>query len=86
MNKSTLVEFLREETYMLKADAENVIELIFDFINSIPEGESLELRNFGTFSRKVSNNTGKVNPHTGEKVADTTFSTIRFKPSKTLRK
>lgn len=85
MNKSTLVEHLRDESGLLKADAESIVERIFQYITDIPEGETLELRNFGTFSRKISTTTGRHNPHTGEKVANTRFSTIRFKPSKALR-
>jgi len=84
-NKSTLVNAISKETDQTKSTTALILESFFYQLNKLKEGEKLELRDFGVFERRRTKTQGKHNPVTGAKVDPTTFTTIRFKPSKTLR-
>ena len=84
-NKNTLVNAISKEIEQSKSTTALVLESFFRQLNMLEEGEKLELREFGVFERKRTKTKGKHNPVTGAKVEPTTFTTLRFKPSKTLR-
>jgi integration host factor subunit beta len=67
MNKSTLIETLRKEINLTKAQAEQVVELFFDQISeALAAGDRVEIRGlFGFQVREYKGYTGR-NPKTGE--------------------
>ena len=67
MNKATLIETLRKEAHLTKAQAEQVIELFFDEMsNALTNGDRVEIRDFcSIFVKRYKGYTGR-NPRTGE--------------------
>lgn len=63
---------------------EAVLELL-DFIISMNEDDTLEIRGFGTFKRKRTPEAKRRNPYTGGSAEGKSFTTLRFKPSKAVR-
>jgi integration host factor subunit beta len=66
-------------------DADEAVLELLDFIISLKEDDRLEIRGFGTFERKRTPQAKRRNPYSGGKLIGPSFSTIRFKPSKTVR-
>ena len=67
-------------------DVVTIIEVVLEEIGELAEGCCMELRGLGTFERKRQTMRGKHNPKTLEPAPEKTYSTIRFKPSKMLRR
>ncbi len=67
MNKYDLIQTLRKETGLTKAQAEQVVELFFDeMTNALTNGDRVEIRSFcSIFVKKYKEYTGR-NPKTGE--------------------
>lgn len=69
MNKSTLIDTLRNETDLTKSKSEEVVELFFDQMsNTLAAGDRVEIRglcNFQVGVRSYKGYTGR-NPKTGE--------------------
>lgn len=83
--RATLIDALHKRGAFTKADAETALDVLLTYIAGISEGDKIELREFGTFSRRRISTTSKRNPRTGKTVDATSFTTVRFKPSKFLR-
>ncbi len=66
MNKSSLIEALREETGLTRAKANGVVDLFFDEIsNALAEGDRVEIRDFcSLYVKDYKGYTGR-NPKTG---------------------
>ena len=69
MNKSELVSALAEQKNIKIADAEQVIEAMFDSIKeALVSGDRVEIRGFGSFAMKNYKGFKGRNPKTGKAV------------------
>ncbi len=86
MTKAELVEKVAESTQLTKRHAELIVNTVFDsIVQSLKEGEKIELRGFGSFRiRHRGPRTGR-NPKTGEKVEVPSKRIPYFKPGKELK-
>ena len=87
MTKSELIELIaRQQTQFAQKDVEIAVNQIVDsMIETLSQGERIEIRGFGSFSlhhRKA--RTGR-NPKTGETVELSEKRVPHFKPGKALR-
>ncbi len=86
MTKADLVERVAKEAELTKKDAEQLVEIIFDsIIDSLNEGEKIELRGFGSFRVRHRNERNGRNPKTGEAVSIPAKRVAYFKPGKELK-
>ena len=86
MTKAELVEKVAESTQLTKKHAELIVNTVFDsIVQSLKEGEKIELRGFGSFRiRQRGPRTGR-NPKTGAKVDVPSKRIPYFKPGKELK-
>jgi integration host factor subunit beta len=86
MTKAELVDQVARTTQLTKKHAEIMVNTVFDsIVDSLKEGEKIELRGFGSFRiRKRGSRTGR-NPKTGARVDVPSKSIPYFKPGKELR-
>ncbi len=86
MNKYDLIETLRKETNLTKAQAEQVVELFFDEMsNALAAGDRVEIRSFcSIFVKKYKGYAGR-NPRTGEIVQVPAKKLPFFKCGKELK-
>jgi integration host factor subunit beta len=87
MNKATLVDVLKKETSVTKADAEKIVNIFFDEIsNALERGDRAEIRGFCSFF--VKNYKGYVgrNPKTGRAVDVKAKKLPFFKCGRELKK
>ncbi len=86
MTKADLVETVAKEAEMTKKDAEKLVEIIFDtIIETLNQGEKIELRGFGSFRLRERNARQGRNPKTGEAVEIPAKRVAYFKPGKDLK-
>lgn len=86
MTKADLVERVASEAEMTKKDAEQLVEIIFEsIIDSLNNGEKIELRGFGSFRVRERNERQGRNPKTGEAVKIPAKRVAYFKPGKELK-
>ena len=88
MIKSELILKLREKYSSLSVnDIEKILDL---FLNNIVKGlqnsQKIELRGFGTFSKKINKEKFVRNPKTSEKIFKKENNKIHFKIGKILHK
>jgi integration host factor subunit beta len=86
MLKSDLILFINKNYSSL---SHNDIELIVDFffkkiVESLKEGKNLEIRGFGTFSKKINKEKYVRNPKTNEKIFKKQNYKVHFKIGKIL--
>ena len=86
MTKAELVDQVARTTQLTKKHAEIMVNTVFDsIVDSLKEGEKIELRGFGSFRiRRRGSRTGR-NPKTGARVDVPSKSIPYFKPGKELR-
>tara|TARA_B100000029_G_scaffold227828_1_gene225639 strand:- start:12778 stop:13074 length:297 start_codon:yes stop_codon:yes gene_type:complete len=86
MLRSELVLKLQKKYPSLNVnDIEKIIELFFKKIfQSLVEGKKVELRGFGTFSKKINKEKYVRNPKTNEKIFKKQTNKIHFKIGKIL--
>jgi integration host factor subunit beta len=86
MTKAELVEEVARTTQLTKKHAEIIVNTVFDsIVDSLKDGEKIELRGFGSFRiRHRGARTGR-NPKTGDKVKVPPKRIPYFKPGKELR-
>ena len=86
MNKSTLIETLRNETGLSKSKSEQVVELFFDQISeALTNGDRVQIRGLFAFEvRKYKGYTGR-NPKTGKTVVVPPKKLPFFKCGKELK-
>ena len=84
--KAELVEEVARTTQLTKKHAEIIVNTVFDsIVDSLKDGEKIELRGFGSFRiRHRGARTGR-NPKTGDKVKVPPKRIPYFKPGKELR-
>jgi len=86
MKKSDLVEAISGKTGVAKAQAQTMIEDLFELIaDALAKGEKIDLRGFGTFSTRDSAARTGRNPQTGETIQIPARRVPGFKPGKELR-
>lgn len=86
MTKAELVNRLMQKTELGKRDASVVVQTILDsIIDSLQDGEKVELRGFGSFKIRVRGPRKGRNPKTGESVEVPGKKIPYFKPGKELR-
>lgn len=87
MTKSELIELIaRKQTQFSQKDVELAINQILDsMIDTLSEGDRIEIRGFGSFSLHHRKARLGRNPKTGEKVELNEKRVPHFKPGKALR-
>ncbi|HOS99953.1 MAG TPA: integration host factor subunit beta [Acidobacteriota bacterium] len=86
MTKAELVNRLVQKSSLTKHDASVVVQTVLDsIINSLQDGEKVELRGFGSFKIRVRGPRKGRNPKTGETVNVPGKKIPYFKPGKELR-
>lgn len=86
MTKADLVDDVANAAELTKKDAERLVEIVFEsIIDSLNQGEKIELRGFGSFRvRKRGARHGR-NPKTGEPVNIPAKQVPYFKAGKELK-
>ena len=87
MTKSGLIEEVAKRTpHISKKDTEVVVNTIFDsMVESLKNGDRIEIRGFGSFQVKVREARDGRNPKTGEPVHISAKRTPFFKVGKELK-
>ncbi len=86
MKKSDLVEAISAKTGVAKAQAQTIIEDVFELMaDALTKGEKIDLRGFGTFSTRDSAARTGRNPQTGDTIQIPARRVPGFKPGKELR-
>jgi nucleoid DNA-binding protein len=83
--KQTLVKLLQDNLDLHNNEAERIVECLLQFISNLGDTDKIEIRKFGTFTRKTISTVGKRNPTTGDLIDGKEYTTLRFKASPTLR-
>jgi DNA-binding protein HU-beta len=90
MSKSDFIEAVAKAGKVSKADAKRAVELVFDTVEiglkGAKSGGRFQIGTFGTFvTSKRGARIGR-NPRTGEAIKIKASKSLRFKPSKQLKK
>jgi integration host factor subunit beta len=86
LKKTDLILNLSEKSTLPKAEVKTCVDTILSILaDGIATGEGVEVRGFGSFSRKHKNARQGINPKTGKKTSvDAKFMPF-FKPGKLLK-
>jgi integration host factor subunit beta len=86
MTKAELVEDVAEAAELTKKDAERLVEIVFEsIIDTLNQGEKIELRGFGSFRVRERGARRGRNPKTGDPVDIPAKRVPYFKPGKELK-
>jgi integration host factor subunit beta len=86
MNRSDLVNKLKEKADLSKKDAAEVVDTFFDEITkTLEKGERVEIRGFGSFTVKKYKPYMGRNPKTGEQINVSSKKLPFFKVGKELK-
>ena len=86
MTKAELVEDVARAAELTKKDAERLVEIVFEsIIETLNQGEKIELRGFGSFRLRRREPRKGRNPKTGDKVDVPPKKVPYFKPGKELK-
>jgi integration host factor subunit beta len=86
LTKAELVEEVAQSTQLTKKHAEMIVNTVFDsIVQSLKEGEKIELRGFGSFRIRQRGPRIGRNPKTGDKVEVPPKRIPYFKPGKELK-
>ena len=86
MTKAELVEEVARTTQLTKKHAELIVNTVFEsIVNSLKDGEKIELRGFGSFRIRQRGPRIGRNPKTGAKVHVPSKRIPYFKPGKDLK-
>ena len=86
MTKRDIATFVSEETGVTQLVVQKVVQKTLDYIvESLSDGRTIELRNFGVF--KVKSRKGRLgrNPRTGDEVPIPGKKVVVFKPGKVMK-
>ena len=88
MLKSEILEDLQKKHKNLKSeDIETIFNMFVKIISdSLKKGKNIEIRGFGTISRKINKEKYVRNPKTNEKIFKKESFKLHFKSGKTLNK
>jgi len=86
MNKTDLVNAVAEKSELSKKDAGKAVDAVFETVmDSLKDGEKVQLIGFGNFEvRERSARKGR-NPQTGEEIEIPASKVPAFKPGKALK-
>ena len=86
MTKADLVNDVANAAELTKKDAERLVEIVFEsIIDSLNQGEKIELRGFGSFRVRERGARRGRNPKTGDPVSIPAKRVPYFKPGKELK-
>ena len=86
MTKADLVEDVARAAELTKKDAERLVEIVFEsIIDTLNNGEKIELRGFGSFRVRERGARRGRNPKTGDPVNIPAKRVPYFKPGKELK-
>jgi integration host factor subunit beta len=86
MTKADLVEDVARAAELTKKDAERLVEIVFEsIIETLNQGEKIELRGFGSFRVRERGARRGRNPKTGDPVNIPAKRVPYFKPGKELK-
>lgn len=86
MNKAALVDKVNEMLGTTKAEAERVVDGIFDTITgTLKKGDEVSIAGFGVFSAKMRAARTARNPRTGESVNVPAQRVPKFRAAKALK-
>ena len=86
LTKADLIEEVLRITELPRKESETIVETIFDsIIESLQNGDKIEIRGFGSFRTRQRRGRIGRNPKTGEKVEVPPKKIPFFKPSKELK-
>jgi integration host factor subunit beta len=86
MTKAELVEEVARNTQLTKRHAEAIVNTVFEsIVDSLKDGEKIELRGFGSFRIRERNSRIGRNPKTGDRVDVPSKRVPYFKPGKQLK-
>ncbi len=85
MTKAELVEDVARAAELTKKDAERLVEIVFEsIIETLNQGEKIELRGFGSFRVRERGARRGRNPKTGDPVSIPAKRVPYFKPGKEM--
>ncbi len=86
MNKTDLIAAVAEKNDITKKDSEKIVSAVLDtIIESIANGEKVQLVGFGTFERKTRQARVGVDPRTHEPTNIPEKKVPAFKPGKAFK-
>ena len=86
INKSDLMLKIADRLHIDPKLAEETVRVILDkMVNSLADGDRIEIRGFGSFEVRYREPRQARNPKTGETVYTDGKYTVHFKPGKELR-
>jgi DNA-binding protein HU-beta len=86
MNKTDLVNAVAQSSELSKKDSTKAVDAVFDTIlNTLKNGEKVELIGFGNFSVSERSARKGRNPQTGEEIEIKASKVPSFKPGKKLK-
>ena len=86
MNRSDLINALKDKMALSRKDAEKVVDIFFDALKvTLSKGERVEIRGFGSFTVKNYKPYVGRNPKTGEQINVTSKKLPFFKVGKELK-
>ena len=86
MNRSNLMDALKDRADLSRKEAEQIVTLFFQVIeDTLCTGERVEIRGFGSFCVNHSNPYTGRNPKTGEKIEVASKKLPFFKVGKELK-
>ena len=86
MNKRELIDFVTEETGLMRKDSKAAIEATVKAIHmALVKGVKAQIADLGTFDLKRRQARTGRNPQTGEKVKIDAKTVVKFRPSKSLK-
>ena len=86
MNKASLVENLQTEHDLTKAQAEQVVEGLFDsIVKEVSKGGTVSIAGFGIFEAKERAARMGRNPKTGEAIQIKASTNPKFRPAKAFK-
>lgn len=86
MNKADIIDKVHAEMGSTKADAERVVDLVFDSItDALKDGTQVSVAGFGIFEAKMRDARTARNPRTGEEVPVPAMRVPKFRAAKALK-
>ena len=86
MNKTELVKAVAEQAELTQKDATKAVDVLFGTIlNTLAQGEKIQLIGFGTFEVRDRSARKGRNPQTGEEIEIAASKVPAFKPGKELK-
>lgn len=86
MNKSELIVSVAEKSGLTKKDAEKAVAAVIQtVVDTVAEGESVQLVGFGTFEQRQRNERTGCDPRTKEKIMIPASKVPAFKAGKAFK-